>query len=214
MQVAVYDEHCGSDSGQRSGEPADAYCCSLCETQVSENIVIFAVLEPRNLAYYPRSLRLGSDQTMGILIVRRDPKEKIDSILFKTLQVLERVPLAGKHHDRPHPPPQPVQLAVLHHRSPRVCSSIPRWILQESLALLCYLEASSIFRGSHKLCSWSAGFRNLFCYADILTMAAIALTRSIGLIFLIYLIYRLHTLHRSDKGKAKGGPGPSQAALC
>ena len=50
------------------------------------------------------------------------------------------------------------------------------------MALLCHLVTSSIFRGSHKLCSWSAGFRNLFCYADILTMAAIALTRSIGLI--------------------------------
>ena len=129
--------------------------------------------------------------------MRRDPKEIIDSILFKALQVLEGVPLAGKHHDRPHPSSQPVQPALLHHRSPRVCSSIPRWILQESLALLCYLVTSSIFRGSHKLCSWSAGFRNLFCYADILTMAAIALTRSIGLIFLIYLIYHLHTLHRS-----------------
>ena len=32
------------------------------------------------------------------------------------------------------------------------------------------------------LCSYSAGFRNFFCYADILTMAAIALTRSVGLI--------------------------------
>ena len=32
------------------------------------------------------------------------------------------------------------------------------------------------------LCSYSAGFRNFFCYADILTMAAIALTRSLGLI--------------------------------
>ena len=146
--------------------------------------------------------------------MRRDPKEKIDSILFKTLQVLEGVPLAGKHHDRPHPSSQPVQLALLHHRPSRVCSSIPRWILQEILALLCHLVTSSIFRGSHKLCSWSAGFRNLFCYADILTMAAIALTRSIGLIFLIYLIYRPHTLHRSYKGKAKGRAGPSQAALC
>ena len=32
------------------------------------------------------------------------------------------------------------------------------------------------------LCSYTAGFRNFFCYADILTMAAIALTRSVGLI--------------------------------
>ena len=143
---------------------------------------------------YLRSLGLGSDQTMGILIVRRDPKEKIDSILFKTLQVLEGVPLAGKHHDRPHPSSQPVQPALLHHRSPRVCSSIPRWILQESLALLCYLVTSSIFRGSHKLCSWSAGFRNLFCYADILTMAAIALTRSIGFFLLFFFIFFLQWL--------------------
>ena len=85
FQVTLYDEHCSSDSGQHSGEPADTYCCSLCETQVSENIVIFVALEPRNLTYYPRSLGLGSDQTTRILIVRRDPKEKIDSILFKTL---------------------------------------------------------------------------------------------------------------------------------
>ena len=37
FQVTLYDEHCSSDSGQHSGEPAYAYCCSLCETQVSEN---------------------------------------------------------------------------------------------------------------------------------------------------------------------------------
>ena len=41
---------------------------------MSENIVIFVALEPPNQTYYPRSLGLGSDLTMGILIVKKNPK--------------------------------------------------------------------------------------------------------------------------------------------
>ena len=37
-------------------------------------------------------------------------------------------------------------------------------------------------RGSASTCFYSAMFRNLIAYSDFLTMAAIALTRSVGLI--------------------------------
>ena len=36
--------------------------------------------------------------------------------------------------------------------------------------------------GSATQCSWAAGLRNLIAYADFLTMAAIALTRSLGIV--------------------------------
>ena len=61
FQVTLYDEHCSSDSGQHSGEPADAYCCSLCETQVSENNFRSVGTAKSNLLSAFLRIRLRSD---------------------------------------------------------------------------------------------------------------------------------------------------------